>query len=225
MKSYWRHFILPGLLGLLSVSGLRAQIIYADNTVEPTNFAMVVTDFTSFATPFVTDNSASSFLVDLVYFDSGGSPGDDSGDFVLDIYTDAGGQPGVSLTGGAGLSGTDNPLVPTGYPYAPTSPITLQPDTQYWVVASISSEFGGEYEWQGTFSNTIGYWMLPLQASIHSDGWNVLGGDGLKVAITATGVVPEPGQSVALAGLLALGAALRRGSGRWNGRGRCSARW
>lgn len=69
----------------------------------------------------------------------------------LYLYADAGGLPGTNLTALVNSSGNSFPTNAGVYAYVPASPVVLQANTPYWIVAdSSASGPGAEYYWSST---------------------------------------------------------------------------
>jgi len=148
---------------------------------------------------FITDNSASSFLLDgvTIKMDTASAT---PGNFFVAIFSSAGDRPGTLLET---LSGSSNPAAAGNYSYTSTG-LSLAPNTSYWVVAGVSSGGSGGtgYNWvvsDETFSYS-GPWVIPTtdthitSAPAGGTDWNNFINDGYPrhFSVSATAVVPEP---------------------------------
>jgi len=156
------------------------------------------------AASFTTDSS--SYTLDSVTIKIY-SVTDASGNFQLSLYSDATGEPGTSMEI---LSGSANPAV--GDNTYTSASVSLSSNTQYWVVAMVTSGTG-DYNWADTQdltqTNSSGAsWSLDERAVSNNAGgtWAVNSSPGrnFRLSVTAT-AVPEPSTYAALAGLAALG--------------------
>ena len=196
------------LLALLAGSRARAAVI-SDNLGATTNGFRPVSEVTWEAQKFRAD-SASLLLTSATLTLFSGTAG--SGNFFIDLYTDAAGQPGVSL---ANLFAGPNPFAGPTFPQfgdvlfgGLSQP--LVPNTNYWIVLGERPGSVLDIRWGATSTPTgTGSGFQPVSAATSNQGgnWQVLLNSPDKMQITTT--VPEPG-GVVLLGLLCGGRLLAR---------------
>src|SRR5215469_2180511 len=147
----WRFGVVSlGVATLFSCGPLGAQPIFtgalAYNTNQPDFGSFpVVASYQWLASPFLTGPNPALLNSVTIYektFDSSG------GTFHLSLYSDNNGVPGNALAGGL-LNGA---LTPQGFSfetYTASQPISLAPNSLYWVVASSDNPgiHGGAYGW------------------------------------------------------------------------------
>ena len=197
--------------GLACLSSVKAELVL-DNT--PGGAESFYTGFgaEAIAQSFLT--SAGSWTLDSVLLDVESFFG--SGSFAVSIYTDSGAAPGSLL---ATLSSNASPTTRQLYTYTPTSTLTLNGSTRYWITTLPVG--GGEflYSVYGTDGTPTGSWQVPAGSALmtqdNASSWfNLSETEGFNFAFqinatSASAPVPEPG-TWAAAALLAGGAAFMR---------------
>jgi hypothetical protein len=204
------HLVLPLVcLNSTLLASQPAGTTYVSNTGE-TNFGSYgVAGGDWLAQPFITGTSPGGYSLDAVDLVMGsGQPGVTN--FQLGIYSTStfNFKPAYNLET---LTGDSNPFFSGIYTYT-SSGIILNPNTQYWIVASASNSSGNNgfsaYYWGLTrdtvFSSNDG-WQIPFGAT-HAvyytamKVWTLYSSDTYgtqQFAIEAT-AVPEPGLSALL---------------------------
>ena len=129
---------------------------------------------------------------------------DTSGSFRVELYSNSGSLPGSSL---GILTGNGNPATAGLYTYTPSSTITLNPNTTYWVVAKVTSGLG-DYSWNYTSTTTHGGTGTLGGFSESFDQGGSWSAENVSFpsmfSVTAT-AVPEPSSYAAMLGVAALG--------------------
>jgi hypothetical protein len=179
---------------------LAPRIIRAQDAVFLSNIAQAVPGDTTpvgvASAPtqqFITGVNPGGYLLTSIQLLFAPPVGEPSG-FILSLLGDSGDRPGGTI---ATLVGSSVP-VDGLFTYTVGSPITLEPDTAYWVKGSaFVNNFGNDFEWAGAETSD----------ATSSDGWSIgsdFGDTGFPtLAIDAT-PVPEPSTiSFLLAGGLA----------------------
>jgi hypothetical protein len=206
-----RKQLVAGLLLALLAGGVRADTVIFDNLSSTTQgFGSVSTAFWE-AQRFNSD--ATNLLLTsatlTLYSESAGS-----GTFFVDLYSDAAGQPGVSL---ANLFTGPNPFGPT-FPQSGDILFgglnqALTPNTNYWIVLGESAGSALDIRW-GSVSNLAGTgsgFQTTNATTLDQGGsWQVRSQAGLhKMQITATTPIPEPASALLalLGGLFSLASA------------------
>lgn len=199
-----KQFLATAVIGLLCASQVSAQTVIVDNTAEPVHVTSpVAVNFSSWeANKFTTDANTYSLQSITLNLDDAL---DTSGAFVVELHSDNSGTPGSFI---AALSGSVNPATAGLYTYTPSSTVTLNPNTPYWVVAMVSSG-NGDYGWHFTSSTsqapgavgTVGGFSESLDQGASWSAEDTSFPSEFKVV----GVVPEPSTYAAVFGLVALG--------------------
>lgn len=118
---------------------------------------------------------------------------DNSGNFVIRIFTDNGGVPGTLLPNGL-LVGPSNPLVGMNT-YSASGDIVLVPNTTYWVTAQVSSG-AGSYNLSFTDSlSQTGIWsILDHSAYSYDSGATWITADAtsiMRMSVSSSVVAPQ----------------------------------
>jgi len=167
----------------------------------------------SFQTGYTTQDFWRLDAVRLMMGDILGNP---DGDFELSIYSSSSNLPGVKLATLIGPSRPDDDMAEQEF----TGSLLLDPETQYWMVASSpAAQANGAYRWGGNDYTSFwidddGWGANPLHAiAISSNGstWqnfslsaNGIGYLFFEIDATAVAAIPEPGAVTMLgAGLAA----------------------
>jgi hypothetical protein len=134
------------------------------------------------------------------------------GDFWVMVYGDNNGVPGTMLGGGR-LNGPSTPNSSGYLTYSATQPLTLAPDTPYWVVAASDyANINGNYGWAWSantvYTSSVGWGLLPEASWSPDEGtsWNsysVTGEPGPLLLAVNGYIIPEP----SVTALLTLGMA------------------
>ncbi len=209
------------LILILSGSGptLRAQstslLSNLSQGADPSPEVLGLNQF--LAAPFITGSSPATF--NSVTVQLAVSPLV-VGNVQFRLFSDVMGLPGSQLSGGA-LNGPSAPQGSGAYFYSAAAPITLSPNTTYWVVGSGNySTPNFNYGWYDTYSynysSPVG-WQLPGIMAFSGDqgaDWvsdaDALIPRPLMFQVTGT-VVPEPMTPILAGfGLLAIGLARRK---------------
>ncbi len=128
------------------------------------------------------------------------------GTFHVDLFSDASGVPGTSLTT---LSGSTTPS--GNSTYTPAGSVPLTNGSSYWVVAyNVSAGFSGYNvnETSDLSASTLGGWALGGVSTFSGGSWAVP--DTAKHALIQITAVPEPAETAGLIGLALAGFALWR---------------
>jgi len=189
-------------LALLAGTAPAHALTYISNLTQFAFSQNPVSTSSWLAEPFITDNSAPSFSLND-YMMSMFNATTASGDFTVSLFSDNSGQPGSPIALG---TGTGDPSTTEVYTYTFSSTI-LQPNTEYWMVASVSSgasSYNAAYvsasdPYAGTWTSTPGWVFSNDQGA----SWNVaILGISPQFAVDATPtVVPEPATYALLLGL------------------------
>ncbi len=208
-----RTLIARSLFGFVLLSALvgRAQTFTTSNLTQP----LVDPDFVrrtpddgadyviSYGSAFVTGSDSSILNGISLALASGGSYG--SG-FTVTVHQLSGEMPGAVLET---LSGSGSPT--TGGTYDFTSAgLSLEANTTYAIVASVSAPSYGRFNIQRTVSNgetgSAGWSVADLGYQFYDDAWHT---DPAKLVFSVSAgvsAVPEPSTWAALVGACALGA-------------------
>lgn len=168
------------------------------NLTEPVGFTINVTSTAWLAQKFKTDASSATFTLDSVTLKlhNANNP---VGNFFVKIY-DTTGSEGAWLPNNSSvlgtLTGSSDPSTANTYTYT-ASGITLQANTNYWIVAGVSSGAGDYSWWDSDTTTTTGAWSIT---ATNTDAWSMNGGvnwtnaDGspYMFSVNATASVPEP---------------------------------
>jgi hypothetical protein len=122
----------------------------ATNATMVSNFAQPATGILSFgdfsgqsfqvASAFKTDDTPGNLaVVSIIFFDAY-VPSNAPGPYQLSIYSDVGGKPGNILA--TNFSGENYPTNWRTYSFTNTTPLTLLPNTTYWIVSSSPGSVG-----------------------------------------------------------------------------------
>jgi len=189
-------------------------LIYNTNQVFQSTVFYGVTISNWVAAPFLTGPSAATLNSVTFYEFTFGNP---TGSLNVSIYGDNNGTPGSTLSGG-GLSGPATPHGSSFLTYTAGAPLTLAPNTPYWVVASSDTPSTGPnvYGWlqapSSSFVSSVGWsYTTSFRASFdftHDQGSNWFHGAGSLFLAVDGALVPEPSAFVFLC--LACAVALRR---------------
>jgi hypothetical protein len=153
------------------------------------------------AVAFTTD--ASAYQMDLVSIDVTRILGDPA-DLVLALYSDAGGSPDTSL-----LTFSNADSIAKGARFFTTTPVTLNPDTTYWVVAEPSFAEQNDFQWwDSVLGGTVSGSALDTGTGLWGSWNSQATATAFSLAVYGT-PVPEP-STFALAGLAAAVMFLRR---------------
>ncbi len=193
--------LVAGLLLALVVNGVRADTVIFDNFPAPTQgFGQVSTTFWE-AQRFNSDSTNLTLTTTILtlYSESQGS-----GNFFVDLYSDAAGQPGTSL---ANLFTGPNPFGPT-FPQSGNIVFgglsqVLTANTNYWIVLGESAGSVLDIRWGSTSILTgtgSGFQTVSANSSNQGGNWSVNPAGPHKMQLIAA--IPEP--SAGLFGCLAL---------------------
>lgn len=172
---------------------------YISNLSQSPDNASPITATAWRAQKFKTDDSAATFTLDSVVLNFWTAT-DSSGNFFVKIYNSTGSE-GAWLPNNSGvlgtLTGNANPSSIGQSTYTASEIITLQSNTNYWIVAGVSSGTGN-YAWGYISSTTTtGTWSIT---ATNTDAWSSTSGaswinnNGTPYAfsVNATAAVPEP---------------------------------
>jgi hypothetical protein len=188
----WKRGILAaGMLVALVAGSLRADTIIFDNLATSSQgFGSVSSSFWE-AQRFNTDatNLRLTSATLRLYSENAGS-----GNFFVDLYSDAAGQPGASLanlfTGPNPFSGT---FPQTGNILFGGLSQTLAPNTNYWVVLGESAGSALDIRWGSTGTATgsgSGFQATNANTPNQGGGWGVNAAGPHQMQLTA--IIPEP---------------------------------
>jgi hypothetical protein len=177
------HFVAAGVAALALVALPAQAQERVSNLGESTNDSYDV-DFTGPEAQAFTTDSGTYNLTSVTINISGVTNA--GGNFTLRIFSDSGGLPGSVVSGGV-LSGPGNPVVGQNV-YTAAGTLTLAPNTQYWVVAQVSSG-AGSYDWSTTASfNQTGSWTILDNEAYSEDAGATWDSDVdvLQMSVSAT---------------------------------------
>jgi hypothetical protein len=169
-----------------------------------------VTSTVYLASSFTTNSASTSYRLDSVTVNMGTAITADGG-FILQIRSNSSSRPGSLV---AQLTGEVNPASGL-YTYTPTTTITLNASTTYWVVAGVAGGTG-EFRWLAAANNNqTGDWTIGNNIGFGTNSgttWSMQGFPPSLFSVSAT-VVPEPGAFIlALAGGIGTIVSRRRAS-------------
>jgi hypothetical protein len=155
------------------------------------------------AGPFTTDNTPGALSTISIHLYGSSHPFGGLGPAVISLYSDSAGLPGSSL---AILSGNPFPTNVGVYTFTNTTPLTLGPNTTYWVVASSPSSISNAtYSFGLVPVSTLdagSFWTLGLEKyKIGNDNW---GPDSFypQMNVVVTPLAPPMAISLAAGGVL-----------------------
>jgi hypothetical protein len=196
-------FLLIAAFGIIAPRYLPAQVLYVSNLADADDSGVLCDAGSWDAAEFTTGGNASGYNLNSIQIAIDGISVVDGSGFVLSLYSNNAGQPGINL---GNLSGSSNPSVAGTYTYTESS-LTLSPATSFWVVGTAATTFpNGSFLWGDTASPNYvssGGWTIndSTRDISHDDGstWAAFGVSLLRFDVTAT-AVPEP-QTLTLIGL------------------------
>jgi hypothetical protein len=117
---------------------------------------------------------------------------------------------------GAPIGDFDIPSLPSDFAettFTPTSDITLDPSTAYWITSMHSSSSGGAFQFRGTESPATGPGVIDSGLLLSTTGgasWGAGSIQSMKLEVNGT-IVPSPGTgTLLLLGSIVFGLAKRR---------------
>jgi hypothetical protein len=222
MRNRYLH---PALsLAALVTAGLAAQPLLADSLISNTDqpvYGAIPNIFSGqwVAAPFRTGADPARLDSISLYEWTLPTYGPPQGSFSVSIYGNDSGLPGSLLPGG-GLSGPSTPQGAAFRTYTASRPLSLAPNTEYWVIAS--SDVGSAFDTYGwgaaanaSFTSPVGWSFFGNTWANTSDQgatwslqhWYESEGGPQLLAINGV-IVPEP-STLALAGLGVVAVCLR----------------
>lgn len=197
-------------LGFASMTSVKAELVLDNTPGGEESF------FTGFGAEAVAQGfltSAGSWTLDSVLLDAESFFG--SGSFAVSIYSDVSSQPGSLIATLSGSAPTTRQL----YTYTPTSTLTLNGLTRYWITTLPVGSGEFLYSVYGTTGTPTGSWQVPAGSALMTldsgSSWfndSETAGFNFAFQINATSAsapIPEPG-TWAAAALLAGAAAFLR---------------
>ena len=146
-------------------------------------------------TGFRTDDTPGELIsVSLRFYDAY-IPSNAPGPFQLFIYSDGPGKPGAILP--AIFSGAKFPTNAGTYTFTNTTPLTLLPNTTYWLVTSSPQTVGtgANYRWvegPDTIPDPGSFWSLGSNGvQVGSDPWNIFPGHAPLNNVTVKPLAPH----------------------------------
>lgn len=201
------HLPLVAFLSLGGLSSLHAAT--TSNLTFPDGSwpGDTVTSTVYLASSFTTNSASTSYRLDSVTVNMGAAI-TAGGGFILQIRSNSGSQPGSLV---AQLTGEVNPSSGL-HTYTPTTTITLNANTTYWVVAGVASGTG-EFRWLAAANNNqTGDWTIGNNIGFGTNSgttWSMQGFPPSLFSVSAT-VVPEPGAFMLIALAGGIGTTVRR---------------
>ena len=202
-------FALGARLFVFAVSAVTAaaqSVIYSNISNSAVNFSSGMSPTTWGANQFKTDFT--NLVITSVTLTMNATSGTANG-VVLRIFSDSSNTPGASVGGytfdSPAIGGNHN--APVNVTFTPTSSISLNANTNYWIVVS---DPNSNSEWRYTSSNTgsstaIGGYVVRDASTTNSGGsWSIFTNSPYLTEISAS-AVPEPSTYAAWAGVIALG--------------------
>ncbi len=205
---YFRLFLAFAFLA--SFAAVRADIIAVSSIGAPTTDGTPVSKSAWVADKFTTGSNASFLTLTNVTIQFHSSTG--TGGYFVSIYNDVLGAPGSAL---ATLTGSTNPNTTGNFTYTPSSPITLDASTSYWLVEGSTSSTN-LYQPMYVTTNTpfTGHgWTITGNYYVSTNvvnvpTWGLLHTDGPTQYNISVAFVPEPTTYALMAGAVGLGAVL-----------------
>jgi len=184
-----------GTVTIVSNLGQSANAVQSFGSAFDTNMNV--------AGPFTTDNTPGALSRISIHLFGTYHPFGGLGPVVISLYSDSAGLPGSSL---AVLSGNNFPTNEGVYTFTNTTPLTLAPNTTYWVVASSPSSItNATYSFGLVPVSTLdpgSFWTLGLEKyKIGNGPWSP-NSYYPQMSVTVTPVAPPMSISLAAGGIL-----------------------